>query len=144
MPSLPQQYQPQEHEEDTYKKWELSGAFTADNTSSKKPFTISMPPPNATGELHLGHALFLSIQDVLIRYHRMLGEEVLWLPGTDHAAIATESVVIRKLRQQGMSDPRQELGREGLVQRIAAYVPKSAPWGPPVTGLANATPWPRP
>ncbi|MFH1353824.1 MAG: valine--tRNA ligase [bacterium] len=125
MSPLPQQYQPREYEEAIYKKWERSGAFTADNTSHKKAFTISMPPPNATGELHLGHALFVSIQDALTRYHRMIGEETLWLPGADHAAIATESVVIRRLRQQGIKDPRRELGREELIKRIARYVENS-------------------
>jgi len=125
MSDIPPQYQPQKHEAAIYKKWEDSGAFTADSNSRKPAFTISMPPPNATGELHLGHALFLSIQDILIRYHRLLGEEVLWVPGTDHAAIATESVVIRQLRQQGIENPRQELGRKELVKRIAQYVEDS-------------------
>lgn len=125
MAEITGQYQPQKYEPLIYQQWEKTGTFTADNKSNKRPYVISMPPPNATGELHLGHALFLSIQDILIRYHRMLGEEALWLPGTDHAAIATESVVIRQLREQGMEDPRRELGREKLVARIAQYVEDS-------------------
>ncbi len=119
------QYDPRRHEAAVYKRWEEAGAFQADRNSSKESFTISMPPPNATGQLHLGHALFLSIQDAIIRYQRMLGKEALWLPGTDHAAIATESVVINLLRQQGIEDPRRQLGRKELVKRIAGYVENS-------------------
>ncbi len=82
-------------ESDIYAAWEASGAMRADETSSKPPFTIPLPPPNVTGELHLGHAAMLAIQDIMTRYKKMQGYEVLWLPGTDHAAIATENVVIK-------------------------------------------------
>ena len=82
-------------EADIYKAWEDSGAMRADETSEKPPFTIPLPPPNVTGELHLGHAAMLAIQDIMTRYKKMQGHEVLWLPGTDHAAIATENVVIK-------------------------------------------------
>lgn len=125
MNELPKQYDPTEREDAIYRKWEESGAFTADSASAKESYVISMPPPNATGELHIGHALFLTIQDTLIRYARMQGKEALWLPGTDHAAIATESVVIKKLQKEGMKNPRQELGREGLIEEIKTYVEKS-------------------
>lgn len=117
------QYDPKEHEDAMYELWESEGVFTADSKSEKESFAISMPPPNATGELHVGHALFLTIQDILIRTARMQGKEALWLPGTDHAAIATESVVIRKIqKEEKIKDPRQELGREELINRIKEYV----------------------
>jgi valyl-tRNA synthetase len=114
-----------QREREIYAAWESAGAFIADNQSGRKPFVISMPPPNATGTLHLGHAVMLAIEDLLIRWRRMAGDEALWVPGTDHAAIATESAVIKKLQKNGMKDPRRELGREGLLQEIAAYVAES-------------------
>ena len=119
------QYNPADHEEAVYRRWEADGAFTANAASEKPPFAISMPPPNATGRLHIGHAARMTVQDVLIRAARMQGYEALWLPGTDHAAIATESVVIRRLQQEGITDPRQEFGREKLVTIIAQYVKDS-------------------
>ncbi len=120
--ALEQYFEPQENETEIYRMWEESGAFRADAASTKPAFTISMPPPNATGTLHLGHAAMLAIQDLIIRWRRMAGDEALWVPGTDHAAIATESVVIKQLQAQGMADPRGELGREELVRRIADFV----------------------
>ncbi|MBI4129118.1 class I tRNA ligase family protein, partial [Candidatus Peregrinibacteria bacterium] len=122
---LPKTYDPKGTEDRIYKLWEESGVFKADVKSKKEPFTISMPPPNATGNLHLGHAVMLALEDIFIRFARMQGKEALWVPGTDHAAIATENVVIRMLKEQGMKDPRNELGREGLVRKIADYVEKS-------------------
>ncbi len=124
--SLSKAYDPKTCEDRIYKMWEESGAFEADVKSVREPFVISMPPPNATGELHLGHACFLTIEDVFIRFNRMCGKEALWLPGTDHASIATESVVIRKIQQEeGIADPRATFGRTELVRRIAEYVEKS-------------------
>ncbi len=123
--ALAKHWEPHEHEEAIYRRWETAGAFVADATSDREPFTISMPPPNATGTLHLGHSIMLAIEDAMARWKRMAGCEVLWLPGTDHAAIATEAVVIRKLQDEGMADPRGELGREGLVRRIAEFVEES-------------------
>jgi len=108
-----------------YNEWEKSGVFKAHAGSARPPFSISMPPPNATGTLHLGHAIMLAVEDLMIRWRRMTGDEVLWLPGTDHAAIATESVVIRNLQQQGIPDPRETFGREALVEKIAEFVEKS-------------------
>lgn len=122
---LPPSYEAKKYEDKIYKAWEEAGAFKANAESDKKPFTISMPPPNATGVLHLGHAVMLAIEDILIRHRRMAGYEALWLPGTDHAAIATESVVIKNLKEEeGIENPRS-LGRKELLKRIAKYVEKS-------------------
>ena len=122
---LPKAYDPGSTEDRIYKMWEESGAFTADRDSGKETFTISMPPPNATGTLHLGHAVMLALEDIFIRYERMKGKEALWVPGTDHAAIATENVVIKKLQDEGMKNPREELGREKLLQEIQNFVTNS-------------------
>ncbi len=123
---LPKAYDPQAVEDGIYKMWEESGAFKADANSKKEPFTIAMPPPNATGQLHLGHAVMLALEDIFIRFARMQGKEALWVPGTDHAAIATESVVIKKIqKEEKISDPRAKLGREELVRRIAEFVGNS-------------------
>ncbi|MDA8020536.1 MAG: valine--tRNA ligase [Thermoanaerobaculia bacterium] len=123
--TLDKYFEPAQHEREIYERWEKTGAFVADPSSEKEPFTISMPPPNATGTLHTGHAVMLAVEDLMSRYQRMKGREVLWLPGTDHAAIATESVVIRALQSEGMTDPRQDLGRDELVRRIAQFVSES-------------------
>ncbi|MEM6453807.1 MAG: valine--tRNA ligase [Acidobacteriota bacterium] len=123
--SLDAYFEPQTHEADIYRRWEASGAFQPSDDPARPAFTISMPPPNATGTLHLGHAVMLAIEDVMARWRRMAGDAVLWLPGTDHAAIATESVVIRKLQAEGMPDPRAALGREKLVASIADFVAQS-------------------
>ncbi|MDD3897168.1 MAG: valine--tRNA ligase [Candidatus Peribacteraceae bacterium] len=123
---LPKAYDPKAVEDGIYAMWEQSGAFKADTASKKEPFTISMPPPNATGQLHLGHAVMLALEDIFIRFARMQGKEALWVPGTDHAAIATESVVIKKIQQEEkIPDPRAKLGREELIRRIADFVGKS-------------------
>ncbi len=114
-----------EREPEIYRRWEQSGAFRADPQSSRPPFSVSMPPPNATGTLHLGHAIMLVLEDIMTRFRRMAGDEALWLPGTDHAAIATESVVIKILQSEGIADPRGTLGREELVLRIAEHVERS-------------------
>lgn len=123
---LDKAYDPQANEDSIYALWEKTGAFTADPHSKKEAFSISMPPPNATGQLHLGHAVMLALEDIFCRYQRMQGKEVLWVPGTDHAAIATESVVIKKIqKEEKMKDPRATLGREELLKRIAAFVDTS-------------------
>jgi valyl-tRNA synthetase len=100
-----------------YAGWESAGCFTADAHSTKPPFCIVIPPPNVTGALHLGHALNGTLQDIMIRWRRMQGYEALWVPGTDHAGIATQAVVERRLKEQE-NITRHELGREGLVARI--------------------------
>lgn len=109
-------YNSQDHEGEIYSLWERSGAFTPKIEEGKKPFVISMPPPNVTGKLHIGHALFITIQDIMTRYNRMKGEPTLWLPGTDHAGIATQSVVDKALQKRGTS--RRELGREKFVEEV--------------------------
>jgi valyl-tRNA synthetase len=127
-PKLLSPYNPAETENRIYKLWEDSGFFNPDTCTEKgvtradaKPFTIMMPPPNATGVLHMGHALFLTLQDIMIRYKRMQGFKTLWLPGTDHAAIATQSKVEGEIKKkEGKS--RHDLGREELLTRIDTFV----------------------
>ena len=94
--SIEKTYDPAATETRLYQMWEASGAFACDVKSSKPPYTIMMPPPNVTGSLHMGHALTFTLQDILVRYHRMKGYDVLWQPGTDHAGIATQMVVERQ------------------------------------------------
>ncbi len=108
-------YDPSSVEVKWYKWWEEKGYFKCEETSTKPPFCIILPPPNITGQLHMGHALDHTIQDVLIRYKRMMGFNTLWLPGSDHAGIATQSVVEKQLKKEGLT--RQELGRESFVKR---------------------------
>ncbi|WP_422930884.1 valine--tRNA ligase [Singulisphaera sp. PoT] len=114
---LPKQYDPQAAQRRWYDFWLEKGYFHADPTSSKPPYTIVIPPPNVTGALHLGHALNNTIQDILIRWRRMQGFDALWMPGTDHAGIATQAVVERRLFE-GEKKTRHDLGREALVKRI--------------------------
>ena len=113
---LEKHYKPGLLEEKFYKRWEKSGGFAADPGSSKKPYTIMMPPPNVTGSLHMGHGLTFSLQDILIRYHRKTGRDTLWQPGTDHAGIATQMVVERQLAEDGVS--RQNLGRSKFLEKV--------------------------
>lgn len=114
--NLSDRYSPQEVESRTYKWWEERGYFKAQDRSTKPPYSIILPPPNVTGFLHMGHALDHSIQDLLIRWKRMNGFNALWLPGTDHAGIATQSVVERELKKQGIT--RQQLGREKFLEKV--------------------------
>ena len=109
-------FSPADIESPLYEKWIKAGYFTADNTSDKEPYTIVIPPPNVTGSLHIGHALDHTLQDVLIRMKRMKGFETLWLPGMDHAGIATQNVVEKQLAAQGKS--RHDLGREEFVKKV--------------------------
>ncbi len=113
--SLADKYNPKEFEEKTYKNWEEKGYFKPSKDKTKTPYTIVIPPPNVTGKLHMGHALDDTIQDVLIRYKRMNGFNTLWVPGTDHAAIATEVKVVEKMRKEGLS--KEDVGREGFLER---------------------------
>src|SRR4028119_245187 len=113
---LSDRYAAAEVEQRIYKWWEERGYFKAGDTSTKPPFCIILPPPNVTGSLHMGHALNHTIQDVLIRWKRMSGFNALWLPGTDHAGIAPQSVVERELKKEGIT--RQSLGREKFVERV--------------------------
>jgi len=114
--TLSDRYSAAEVESRIYKWWEESGFFKAHDVSTKPPFCIILPPPNVTGQLHMGHALDHTIQDVIIRWKRMLGFNALWLPGTDHAGIATQSVVERELKKEGKT--RHDLGREKFVERV--------------------------
>ena len=124
---LEKTYRPQEVEDRQYARWEAADAFAAQFDESKQPYTIMIPPPNVTGSLHIGHALNNTIQDILIRYHRMLGRDVLWQPGTDHAGIATQMVVERQLQEQGIELDRgmplapgntKQIGREEFIERV--------------------------
>ncbi|MFH0955821.1 MAG: valine--tRNA ligase [Candidatus Falkowbacteria bacterium] len=121
---LPKIYNPADYEDAIYAKWEKSGFFNPDNLKGK-PYSIMMPPPNVTGVLHLGHALENSLMDIMARYQRMNGKKVLLLPGTDHAAVATQAKVEKNLIEQGIKNPRQELGREKLLEKIREYAENS-------------------
>lgn len=114
--ALPTAYQPADVEQRRYAEWLAAGYFTADPTSGKPPYTIVIPLPNVTGSLHTGHALNHTIQDALTRRKRMQGYEALWLPGMDHAGIATQNVVERQLAAEGQS--RHDLGREAFVEKV--------------------------
>ena len=107
-------YNPQDFEKKIYQKWENNGYFKARVNPDKKPFTIVMPPPNVTGQLHLGHALNNTLQDIIIRYKRLAGFEALWIPGTDHASISTEAKVVGKIAAEGKT--KADLGREGFLE----------------------------
>lgn len=109
-------YNPKEFEEKLYKIWEEKGYFTPEVDKSKKPYTIVMPPPNITGKLHLGHAIDNTLQDILIRFKRMQGYSTLWLPGEDHASIATEVKVENELLKQGLK--KREMGREAFLEKV--------------------------
>ncbi|WP_182888152.1 valine--tRNA ligase [Microbispora sp. H10885] len=113
---LPTQYAPAEVETRSYERWVSAGYFTADPGSGREPYTIVLPPPNVTGSLHVGHALDHSVQDALTRRARMRGMETLWLPGMDHAGIATQNVVEREIAKEGLS--RHDFGREAFVERV--------------------------
>ncbi|MCR4778074.1 MAG: class I tRNA ligase family protein, partial [Lachnospiraceae bacterium] len=116
MKELEKNYNPNEIEDRLYKKWEAKKYFHAEPDPKKKPFTIMMPPPNITGQLHMGHALDETMQDILTRWKRMQGYSALWLPGTDHASIATEAKVVEKLKTEGIT--KEELGREAFLDRV--------------------------
>lgn len=114
MKNLDKNYDPKSFEDRIYKEWETGEYFKATRDESKEPFTIVMPPPNVTGNLHMGHALVSTLQDIVIRWKRMSGYSALWLPGTDHASIATEAKVVQKIRNDGHT--KEELGREGFLE----------------------------
>ncbi|PJB98590.1 MAG: valine--tRNA ligase, partial [Candidatus Nealsonbacteria bacterium CG_4_9_14_0_8_um_filter_36_17] len=115
---LPKVYDPKKVEEKIYNLWQKSGYFNPDKLPRrhKKPYCVIIPPPNVTGTLHMGHALNATIQDILIRWRRLQGYKTLWLPGTDHAGIATQVVVEKELKKEGRS--RFDLGREKFIERI--------------------------
>jgi valyl-tRNA synthetase len=113
---LPKAYEPEAVEEKWYQFWEKQNLFRADENSSNPAYSIVIPPPNVTGDLHMGHALNNTLQDILCRYKRMYGENVLWMPGTDHAGIATQNVVERQLAEEGLD--RHQIGREKFIKRV--------------------------
>ncbi|WP_082343410.1 valine--tRNA ligase [Vulgatibacter incomptus] len=122
-PELPKGYEPGDVEQRWYRFWLERGLFHADESSDKPPFSIVMPPPNVTGSLHMGHAVFVTLQDVLTRWKRMSGFNAMWLPGVDHAGIATQMIVERELKKtEGLS--RHDLGREKFLERIWAWKEK--------------------
>ncbi len=130
---LDKAYEPKKYEDDIYQRWENSGFFNPDVcvekgvTSEKaEPFSIVLPPPNVTGTLHMGHAAMLAIEDMMVRYHRMKGDLTLWVPGTDHAAVATESKVEGLLiKDEGFTKPKEELGREKFLERVKKFAQDS-------------------
>src|SRR5580698_10064342 len=109
-------YDPAATEARLYDRWEASGAFACDVKSQAEPFCIMMPPPNVTGSLHMGHALSYTLQDILARYRRMQGRDVLWQPGTDHAGIATQMMVEKQLAAEKLD--RRTMGREKFLERV--------------------------
>ena len=115
-------YEPKSFEDKIYADWEKKKYFSAKPNKKKKPFTIVIPPPNITGQLHIGHALDDTLQDAIIRYKRMCGFEALWLPGTDHAALATEVKIVETMAKEGLS--KEQLGREGFLQRAYEWKEK--------------------
>lgn len=120
---IPKAYDASQVEDGIYARWEESGYFNPDNLPDgdrREPFTIVMPPPNATGTLHIGHAVMLAIEDIMIRYKRMRGYAALWIPGTDHASIATQTKVEKILKEEGKT--RHDLGREAFLERVDEYV----------------------
>jgi valyl-tRNA synthetase len=131
MHELPKVYEPQQYEDEIYKKWEESGLFNPDvcvkkgfTKSDAQPFSIVLPPPNVTGTLHMGHAAMLAIEDVMVRYHRMKGDRTLWVPGTDHAAIATQSKV-EKLIMEAEGKNKYDLGRAEFLKRVEKFAQES-------------------
>src|SRR3989338_196792 len=111
MPDFSRPYNAKDHEERIYAKWLESGYFTPENlpnADTREPFTIIMPPPNVTGNLHIGHALTVTIEDIIVRYQRMLGKKTLWIPGTDHASIATETKFLKE----------KKIARNGFILRL--------------------------
>jgi len=117
---LDKNYQPNEVEPRIYKMWEESGAFAPAIDKSKKPFTITLPPPNITGDLHFGHVSFLAYSDMYGRFWRMKGRPTLLLPGTDHSAISTQVLVEKLIAKEGLK--RQDLGREKFLERVWEFV----------------------
>ena len=115
MHELEGKFEPKTFEEEIYKNWNEKGYFKPSNDKTKKPYTIVIPPPNITGKLHMGHALDETLQDILIRYKRMQGFNTLWVPGTDHASIATEAKIVEKLKAEGIT--KEDLGRDGFLKR---------------------------
>src|SRR5471032_779993 len=118
--SLPKVYEPGDYEASTYELWEKGRVFEANPRSSKPHFSIAMPPPNETGTLHVGHALFITLQDIMARHARQTGKDVLWLPGTDHAALPVNAIMEKRLAEQGTD--KHKLGREEFLRQTKEFV----------------------
>ena len=108
-------FEPKSFEGEIYQAWNEKGYFKPSDDKRKEPYTIVIPPPNITGKLHMGHALDETLQDILIRYKRMKGYNTLWIPGTDHASIATEAKIVENLKKEGIT--KEDLGREGFLEK---------------------------
>ncbi|MEG2678233.1 MAG: class I tRNA ligase family protein, partial [Oscillospiraceae bacterium] len=115
MKELEKQYDPKKVEDRIYQQWIDGGYFHAEPDKNKKPYTIVIPPPNITGQLHMGHALDETLQDILIRARRMQGYCTLWLPGTDHASIATEAKIVEAMKEEGLT--KDDIGRDAFLER---------------------------
>ena len=115
---LPKTYAPSEFEGRIYKEWMDAGLFKPTDDRTKPHFSIVIPPPNITGQLHIGHAIDNTLQDIIIRYKRMKGFRTLWLPGTDHASIATEAKIVEAMRKEGLT--KDDIGREKFLENTAA------------------------
>lgn len=113
---FPKVYEPSLFEASLAEMWEKQGLYAPKKSRTGKTFYLPLPPPNVTGVLHTGHALMLSLQDVMIRYHRMKGDETLWVPGTDHAGISTQNVVTKNLSKEGIK--KDDLGREKFLEKV--------------------------
>ena len=122
MKILETKYDPSAIEDRLYSFWEQKGYFKANPDNSKKPFTVMMPPPNITGQLHMGHAIDNTMQDILIRMKRMQGFNALWIPGTDHASIATEAKIVESMRKEGID--KHDIGREEFLKRAWSWKEK--------------------
>src|SRR3989339_1059031 len=120
---LPKVFKPEEFEKEIYKQWEGSGKFAWSKEARGEPFCIIMPPPNSNGSLHVGHAVFVTLEDIMVRYHRMAGEPTLWLPGADHAGFETQIVYEKHLAKVGKS--RFDFDRETLYKDIFEFVLKN-------------------
>lgn len=140
-------YDPKQVEDKTYAFWLAGGYFHAEVDHNKKPYTIVIPPPNITGVLHMGHALDETLQDILIRYRRMQGYSTLWMPGTDHASIATEAKIVEAMKKEGLT--KEDLGREGFLERAwkwkeqygGTIIEQLKKLAPPATGRGNVLRW---
>ena len=148
MQEMDKVYNPQAIEGELYREWEESGAFEAHRVAGKKPFTIVMPPPNITGQLHMGHAMDSVMQDSLTRYHRMKGDPTLWLPGTDHASIATEVKIVEAMRKEGLTKEDHLWGRGcwfGLwtisANPAPAWIRRAITPSPCASALCMPSPW---
>src|SRR5438067_6501838 len=120
---LPKVYESNQFESDIYALWEKSGVFIADPDSKKEHYSISMPPPNETGTLHIGHALFITLEDIMARHARQQGKDVLWLPGTDHAALPVNAIIEQQLADEGTT--KHQIGRDEFMRRTKDFVGNS-------------------